>query len=105
MKSRSNTCLAIHLPSLAKAERFYSDILGFRLRSKSRTCLEYDTGDLQLYVNRSPTAQPPTPSFSVKSIGRARKRLQAAGCEIIVDRGKSLYFKDPFGNIFDVIEA
>jgi catechol 2,3-dioxygenase-like lactoylglutathione lyase family enzyme len=104
MKFRSNTCVAIHLPSLAKAERFYSDILGFKLKSKSRTCLEYDTGELMLYVNRSKAAQPPTPSFSVKSIARARKLLKGARCEIEVDRGKSLYFRDPFGNIFDVIE-
>jgi catechol-2,3-dioxygenase len=104
MRFRSNNCIAIHLTSLAKAERFYSDVLGFKLKSKTRTSLEYDTGAFRLYLNRSSKAQPPTPSFSVKSIAKARRLLKGARCQIIVDRGSSLYFRDPFGNIFDVIE-
>lgn len=104
MKFISNHCIAIHLPSLAKAERFYSDVMGFKLKSKTRTSLEYDTGTLMLYVNRSKAAQPPTPSFGVKSLKRARRLLLGARCEILVDRGSSLYFRDPFGNVFDVVE-
>jgi catechol-2,3-dioxygenase len=104
MKFRSNNCVAIHLTSLAKAERFYSDVLGFKLKSKTRTTLEYDTGNFMLYLNRSAKAQPPTPSFSVKSIAKAKRLLRGARCQIVVDRGSSLYFRDPFGNIFDVIE-
>lgn len=104
MRFRSNNCVAIHLTSLAKAERFYSDVLGFKLKSKTRTSLEYDTGNFTLYLNRSTKAQPPTPSFSVRSIAKARKLLKGARCQIVVDRGSSLYFRDPFGNIFDVIE-
>jgi len=104
MRFRSNNCIAIHLPRLAKAERFYSDVLGFKLKSKSRSCLEYDTGTFLLYVVRSAKAQPPTPSFSVKSLEKAKRLLKGARCTILVDRGSSLYFRDPFGNIFDVIE-
>jgi catechol 2,3-dioxygenase-like lactoylglutathione lyase family enzyme len=104
MKFRSNNCVAIHLTSLAKAERFYSDVMGFKLRSKTRTCLEYDTGHFMLYLNRSSKAQPPTPSFSVKNIAKAKRLLKGARCQILVDRGSSLYFRDPFGNVFDVIE-
>ena len=104
MRFRSNNCVAIHLTSLAKAERFYSDVLGFKLKSKTRTSLEYDTGNFMLYLNRSTKAQPPTPSFSVKSIAKARRLLKGARCQIVVDRGSSFYVRDPFGNIFDVIE-
>lgn len=104
MKFRSNNCIAIHLTGLAKAERFYSDVLGFKLKSKTRTCLEYDTGHFMLYLNRSAKAQPPTPSFSVRSIAKAKRLLKGARCQIVVDRGSSLYFRDPFGNVFDVIE-
>jgi len=55
-------------------------------------------------LNRSRKAQPPTPSFSVKSIAKAKRLLMGARCQIVVDRGSSLYFRDPFGNVFDVIE-
>ena len=104
MRFRSNNCIAVHLTGLARAERFYRDVLGFRLKSKSRDCLEFDTGHFLLYLNRSAKAQPPTPSFSVKSVKKAKRLLKGAGCRILVDRGSSLYFRDPFGNVFDVVE-
>jgi hypothetical protein len=40
----------------------------------------------------------------VKSVAKAKKLLKGARCQILVDRGSSLYFRDPFGNIFDVVE-
>lgn len=104
MRFRSNNCVAIHLRTLAKAERFYSHVMGFKLKSKTRSFLEYDTGTLTLYINRSTKAQPPTPSFSVKSLSKARRLITGAGCKIVVDRESSFYFSDPFGNVFDVIE-
>jgi catechol 2,3-dioxygenase-like lactoylglutathione lyase family enzyme len=104
MRFRSNTCVAVHLRSLAKAEHFYGDVLGFKLRKRTRTSLEFDTGALRLFVNRSAKAQAPTPSFSVRDIAKAKRLLKGAGCKILVDRGGSLYFRDPFGMIYDVIE-
>jgi catechol 2,3-dioxygenase-like lactoylglutathione lyase family enzyme len=104
MKFRSSNCVAIHLKSLAKAEHFYGDVLGFRLKRKTKAYLEFDTGVLRLFVNRSAKMQAPTPSFSVKDIAKARRLLKGAGCKVVVDRGGSLYFRDPFGIIFDVIE-
>jgi catechol 2,3-dioxygenase-like lactoylglutathione lyase family enzyme len=104
MRFRSNTCVAIHLKSLAKAEHFYGDVLGFKLKKRTKTSLEFDTGELRLFVNRSAKVQAPTPSFSVKDIAKAKRLLKGAGCKIVADRGGSLYFRDPFGIIFDVIE-
>jgi catechol 2,3-dioxygenase-like lactoylglutathione lyase family enzyme len=104
MRFRSNNCVAIHLKSLAKAERFYGDVLGFKLKKKTGTSLEFDTGVLRLYVNRSKKVQAPTPSFSVRSIDRAKRLLRGSGCKILTDRGASLYFRDPFGIVFDVIQ-
>ena len=104
MRFRSNTCVAVHLRSLAKAEHFYGDVLGFKLKRRTKTSLEFGTGALRLFVNRSAKAQPPIPSFSVRDIGKAKRLLKGAGCKIVADRGGSLYFRDPFGFVFDVIE-
>jgi len=104
MRFRSNNCVAIHLRSLAKAERFFGDVLGFKLKSKSKGRLEFDTGVLRLYVNRSSAIQPPTLSFSVKSAARAKRLLKGAGCKIVADWGGAFYFRDPFGVVHDVIE-
>jgi len=94
----------IHLRSLAKAERFYGDVLGFKLKKKTAKSLEFDTGVLRLYVNRSKKVQYPVPSFSVKNIAGAKRLLKGAGCKIVVDSGGALYFRDPFGIVFDVIQ-
>jgi catechol 2,3-dioxygenase-like lactoylglutathione lyase family enzyme len=104
MRFRSNNCIAVHVRSLSKAESFYGDVLGFRLRKKTKKYLEFDTGVLRLFVNLSAKVQRPTPSFTVKNIARAKRLLKGGGCRILVDRGESLYFRDPFGMIFDVIE-
>ena len=101
---RSNRCIAIHVTDLEKAAAFYGEVLGFRLLSRTVDQLEYDTGVLLLYVNRSPEPLSPIPSLSVPDIGAARQRLIAAGCVIVEDRGGSLYFRDPLGAVFDVIE-
>ena len=63
----------------------------------------YDTGHLTLYIEeRMP--HPPVLSFKVECLSDAKRRLQEGGCEIVVERKKSLYFKDPTGVVFDDIE-
>lgn len=105
MKFRSNNCVAIHLTNLNQAEKFYSGVLGFKLKKKSSKQLEYDTGHFLLYINKSSKKQPPIPSFNVKDIKIAKKYLIASGCKILVEHKKALYFKDPFGMVYDVIEV
>ena len=50
------------------------------------------------------TPEARAPSFRVKSAAKARRLLKGARCQVLVDRGQSFYFRDPFGNVFDVIE-
>ena len=104
MKFRSNNCVSVHLPDLRKAEAFYSGVLGFRLLAKSASQLEYDTGRFLLYINKGPKIRPPNPSFTLISAPAARAQLEANGCEVVEERGGSLYFQDPFGVVYDVIE-
>ncbi len=104
MRFRSNNCVAIHLRSLAKAERFFGDVLGFKLKKKTKGRLEFSTGLLRLFINRSPKIQAPTLSFNVKSAAKAKRLLKGAGCTIVADWGGAFYFRDPFGVIHDVIE-
>ena len=102
---KSNNCVAIHLEDITAAESFYTNVMKFRLLTKSEEHLEYETGHFLLYVNRDLNTQPPIPSFTVKDIGAARKFLLENGCVILRDDDKSLYFRDPFGITYDVIEG
>jgi catechol 2,3-dioxygenase-like lactoylglutathione lyase family enzyme len=105
MKFRSNNCVAIHVKDLKKAERFYGDVLGFKLKSRARGYLCFNTGRFLLYINKSKKTQPPVPSFTVKSIREAKAHLKKAGCKIVHDWGGAIYFRDPFGIVYDAIEA
>jgi|SRR5215469_9909258 len=100
-----NNCFAIHLVDITAAENFYTNIMKFRLLTRSEAQLEYDTGHFHLRVNRDLNTRPPIPSFTVKDIGTARRSLLENGCAILREDTGSLHFRDPFGITYDVIEA
>ena len=102
---RSNNCVAIHLEDITAAENFYTNVMKFTLLTRSEANLEYDTGHFLLYVNRDLKTQPPIPSFTVKDIGVAKQSLVQNGCIILREDQNSLYFRDPFGITYDVIEG
>lgn len=104
---RSNCEVAIHVPDLARAETFYRDVLGFTLVNQSADQLEFDTGVFRLYVNRDAQAVfSYIPSLDVPDYKAARAHLEAAGCATVRVNADSdlVYFKDPFGLVFDIIE-
>jgi hypothetical protein len=102
---KSNNSVAIHLVDITAAENFYTNVMKFRLLARSDSRLEYDTGHFLLYVNRDLNTQPPIPSFTVKDIRIARKFLLENGCAILREDEISLYFRDPFGITYDLIEG
>ncbi|NYF92021.1 VOC family protein [Tunturiibacter empetritectus] len=101
---KSNNCVAIHLEDITAAENFYTNVMKFTLLSRSDGYLEYDTGHFLLYVNRDLNTQPPIPSFTVEDINAARQSLLDNGCEILREGQNSLYFRDPFGITYDIIQ-
>jgi catechol-2,3-dioxygenase len=104
MKFRSNNCVSVHLPDLRKAEAFYSGVMGFRLLEKSTSKLEYDTGRFLLNISKSDDLGVPIPSFTVIYTAAARAHLEENGCEIVKSHESGLYFRDPFGVVYEVIE-
>ena len=102
---KSNNCVAIHLTNITAAENFYTNVMKFRLLNRSEESLEYDTGHFLLYVNRDLNTQPPIPSFTVKNIAVAKQSLLKNGCIVLREDRNSLYFRDPFGITYDVIEG
>ncbi len=102
---RSNREIAIHVPDLAQAEAFYGKVLGFRMVRRSLDQLEFDTGELRLYVNRDASSLIPyIPSFDVDDYRQARQFLEAAGCMLKFAGDQATYFQDPFGFVFDIVE-
>ena len=105
VKFRSNCEVAIHVPDLDRAEEFYADVLGFALLNKSAEQLEFDSGVLRLYVNQDSNKRTYIPSLDVDNYVEAREYLEAAGCRTVAIDGTDLvYFQDPFGFVFDIVE-
>lgn len=100
----SNGCVCITVPDINKAEKFYSGIMGLDLLSKNDKQLIYNTIHFTLFVEKNEKTYPPVPSFTVDNIKNAKDGLADAGCKIVREGDKWFWFKDPFGNVFDVIE-
>jgi len=102
---RTNPCVAVHLRDLKKADRFYRGVLGFKRIVKEKNLLGYDTGVIELYVDKGRKKMTPILSFTVKDIARAKTYLKKKGCKIVWEYEIGAYFKDPFGIVFDVIQG
>ena len=102
---RSNNCVTIHLTDITAAENFYTNVMKFKLLSKSEKSLEYDTGHFLLSVNQDLDTHPPIPRFTVADIAATKQSLLENGCVILREDKTSLYFRDPFGIAYDVIEG
>ncbi|MCI0329413.1 MAG: VOC family protein [candidate division Zixibacteria bacterium] len=104
MLFKSSRLIAIHVPNLKKAERFYSGVLGFKLIRKTGKHLVYKTGLLTLYVVRDNKVSPFIPSLGVKDWKKAKTYLTQNGCRIlkVFPKDRAFYFKDPFGIVIDV---
>jgi catechol 2,3-dioxygenase-like lactoylglutathione lyase family enzyme len=104
---RANREIAMHVPDLARAKEFYCSVLGFPLVSENAGMLEIDAGELRLFVLLNPVGvMTYVPSLDVPDYESARRHLEAAGCSTVSAGAHStdVYFRDPFGLVFDIIE-
>jgi catechol-2,3-dioxygenase len=103
MRFTGNRDIAVGVTDLKIAASFFENTLGFTPDKKEQNLLVYNTGHFTLYVKKG-DSHPPIPSFSVKNLMEAKELLAKKGGSIIELREKSLYFKDPTGNVWDIIE-
>lgn len=102
---RSANEITIHVPDLAQAEAFYAGVMGGRVLAKTDDSLELETGALRLFVTRDPDSlRPYIPSYEVPDLDAAKAHLKTAGCTTIELPSGGVYFQDPFGFAFDLIE-
>lgn len=112
--------LMIFVSDLEIAKYFYSEILGFPLRSESGNRLEFEhEGDVDLIAfkcredspieNYSQTARSVF-VFEVASLERAIQELQAKSVHFLHDTpaenefSRYAAFSDPFGNVHEIFE-
>ena len=103
MRFIGNRDIAVSVKNLESSRRFYEDVLGFKVERVDDKLAVYNTGHFTLYVQEG-EPHPPVPSLTVQDIDIVRNLLVETGCVIVTDRGTSLYFRDPDGNLWDIIE-
>ncbi len=105
-KFRTDGNFAVHVTDMRKAEKFYTNVLGFILLNKTSDRLDYDTGVVKLFVVKDDHIIPFIPALEVQDYHQAKVHLQQNGCRIIKEFGShtAFYFTDPFGMVIDVIE-
>ena len=103
MRFTANRDVAISIENLEKSRKFYEETLGLKLVESGTRRTVYDAGRLTLYIVEG-MPHPPVFSFTVESLHAAKRWLLKRNCEIVVERENSLYFRNPSGVVFDVIE-
>jgi len=121
---------ALYVSDLAEAERFYGETLGLKriARVEGRHVFFQCGQTVLLLFDPAATGKPPAPdarlpvrphgtrgeghlcfAATAEEIGRWKAYLAAAGIEIEADfewpnGGRSIYFRDPFGNSLEFAE-
>jgi catechol 2,3-dioxygenase-like lactoylglutathione lyase family enzyme len=103
MKILNNEDIAIGVKNLETAIHFYENTLGFNPIKSEPGLRVYNTRKFTLYVEEG-EAHPPVLSFTVQNLSDAKIHLIENGCNILIERNRSLYFRDPTGVIWDIIE-
>ena len=103
MRFASNRDIAIGVEDLDKAAEFYEGILGFKPEKTEPKLRIYNTGHFTLYVEKTKN-HPPIPSYTVENLHEAKMHLQDNGCNVLAERDRNLYFEDPFGIVWDLVE-
>jgi catechol 2,3-dioxygenase-like lactoylglutathione lyase family enzyme len=100
---KSSRDVIIRTESLAEAERFYAEVLGFATSSRVGEIVGFETGSFQLYVEKG-CAHGPVFEFLVADVEAMKDRLIAAGCTLI-EEDRSIprcYIRDPYGVTFNI---
>jgi predicted enzyme related to lactoylglutathione lyase len=100
---KSSRDVIIRTESLAEAERFYGEVLGFAASPPAGDIIGFETGSFCLYVEKGST-HGPVFDFLVADVEAMKTRLIAAGCTLI-EEDRSIprcYMRDPYGVTFNI---
>ena len=90
----------------SEAVQFYSSALGLPITYRDTTIVGFETGSFCLYVETG-NEHGPVFEFLVQDVQTTKKRLIAAGCEVVEENPAMprCYIKDPYGLVFNIGQA
>jgi predicted enzyme related to lactoylglutathione lyase len=102
----SSRDIILRAETLDEAARFYGTVLGMKVTMDSEGMLGFETGALQLFVEKGAPAHGPVFEMYVPDVKAARERLCSLGCSVVEEdpRVPRCYVRDPFGLVFNLAE-
>jgi catechol 2,3-dioxygenase-like lactoylglutathione lyase family enzyme len=90
----------------SEAVRYYQEVLGFAVSSRTQSMVGFETGAFRLYVEAG-APHGPVFDFLVADVAAAKAQLLAAGCALVEEDPTvpRCYLRDPFGVVFNVGRA
>jgi len=100
----SSRDVIVRTESFDDAIAFYGTVLGLRPTLRGEAIVGFETGAVQLFVEKGAPAHGAVLEMHVPDVDAAKARLQAAGCSIVEEdpRIPRCYVRDPFGLVFNL---
>ena len=104
---QSTRDVIIRTEDFAAAVQFYEHVLGFPVTMRRDHIVGFETGAIQLFVERGGPAHGPVFEMRAHDIAAAREHLVAAGCEVVEDNPTipRCYMRDRYGVVFNLDRA
>jgi predicted enzyme related to lactoylglutathione lyase len=101
---QSTRDVIVRTEDFAAAVQFYEHVLGFPVTMRRDNIVGFETGAIQLFIERGSPAHGPVFEMRVQDIATARERLVAAGCDVVEDNPQipRCYMRDRFGVVFNL---
>jgi len=101
---KSTRDVIIRTEKLDDAVKFYGSVLGLRVSHESDTMVGFETGAIQLFVEKGKPPHGAVFEFLVPDVQAAKKRLVAAGCTVVEEDASvpRCYVKDAYGLVFNI---
>ncbi len=106
MNFKMSPNVAVRTQHVSEAIEFYSNTLGFTIRSSNDGEADLDADPINLFIIDDPEISGPVLELFVDDLERARDNLVDNGCRVLRWRGKGqdCYIQDPFGIVFNLWE-
>jgi predicted enzyme related to lactoylglutathione lyase len=106
MSYQMSSNIAVRTDRLAEAITFYTQVLGFEIRSTDNDSADIDASPIRLFVIEDHEITGAVMELIVQDLETAREELVAQGCKVLRWRGKGqdCYIRDPFGVIYNLWE-
>lgn len=106
MRFKMSPNVSIRTDQFDNAVRFYSQVIGFEIRSQGEKTADLDASPLTVFIDDDKQLRGPVMELFVDDLEAAKKLLVANGCKVLRWKGKGqdCYVQDPYGVIFNIWE-